>query len=110
MAGQFDSAPGALVLRVASGCGAAREQAGRRFALQWGRLFGLYLIWYSAGRIVWEFNTVQDFVTVGGGTARGGSMGGSAGQLAWHGTLVVPSGYAFSGRMGGNVLLVFGVE
>ena len=28
--------------------------AGRRFALQWGRLFGLYLIWYSAGRIVWE--------------------------------------------------------
>jgi prolipoprotein diacylglyceryl transferase len=28
--------------------------AGRRFTLQWGRLFGLYLIWYSAGRIVWE--------------------------------------------------------
>ncbi|MFT4229757.1 MAG: prolipoprotein diacylglyceryl transferase, partial [Microbacterium sp.] len=28
--------------------------AGRRFTLQWGRLFGLYLVWYSAGRIVWE--------------------------------------------------------
>lgn len=28
--------------------------AGKRFRLQWGRLFGLYLIWYSAGRIVWE--------------------------------------------------------
>ncbi len=28
--------------------------AGRQFTLQWGRLFGLYLIWYSAGRIVWE--------------------------------------------------------
>ncbi len=28
--------------------------AGRRFRLQWGRLLGLYLIWYSAGRIVWE--------------------------------------------------------
>jgi len=27
---------------------------GRRFGLQWGRLFALYLIWYSAGRIVWE--------------------------------------------------------
>jgi len=64
----------------------------------------------KTGRIVWEFNTVQDFVTVGGGTARGGSMGGSAGQLAYRGTFVVPSGYAFSGRMGGNVLLVFGVE
>lgn len=28
--------------------------AGKRFGLQWGRLFGLYLVWYSAGRIVWE--------------------------------------------------------
>jgi prolipoprotein diacylglyceryl transferase len=28
--------------------------AGRQFRLQWGRLFALYLIWYSAGRIVWE--------------------------------------------------------
>ncbi|MFH8249800.1 prolipoprotein diacylglyceryl transferase [Microbacterium sp. B2969] len=28
--------------------------AGRKFTLQWGRLFGLYLVWYSAGRIVWE--------------------------------------------------------
>ncbi|WP_169582566.1 MULTISPECIES: prolipoprotein diacylglyceryl transferase [Microbacterium] len=28
--------------------------AGRKFRLQWGRLFGLYLVWYSAGRIVWE--------------------------------------------------------
>jgi prolipoprotein diacylglyceryl transferase len=28
--------------------------AGKRFRLQWGRLFGLYLVWYSAGRIVWE--------------------------------------------------------
>ena len=27
---------------------------GRRFTLQWGRLFAIYLIWYSAGRIVWE--------------------------------------------------------
>lgn len=28
--------------------------AGKRFRLQWGRLFGLYLVWYSAGRVVWE--------------------------------------------------------
>lgn len=27
---------------------------GRRFGLQWGRLFAIYLIWYSSGRIVWE--------------------------------------------------------
>jgi prolipoprotein diacylglyceryl transferase len=27
---------------------------GRRLHLQWGKLFACYLIWYSAGRIVWE--------------------------------------------------------
>jgi len=27
---------------------------GRKFRLQWGRVFALYLVWYSAGRIVWE--------------------------------------------------------
>ena len=36
--------------------GVARAPVGRAAgsALQWGRLFALYLIWYSAGRIVWE--------------------------------------------------------
>ncbi|MEN2740999.1 prolipoprotein diacylglyceryl transferase [Microbacterium sp. X-17] len=28
--------------------------ASRSLRMQWGRLFGLYLVWYSAGRIVWE--------------------------------------------------------
>lgn len=28
--------------------------AGNRLRLQWGRLFALYLVWYSSGRIVWE--------------------------------------------------------
>ncbi|MBP2435562.1 prolipoprotein diacylglyceryl transferase [Microbacterium amylolyticum] len=27
---------------------------GRRTAMQWGRLFAAYLIWYGAGRVVWE--------------------------------------------------------
>ena len=27
---------------------------GRKASMQWGRLFAVYLIWYSAGRIVWE--------------------------------------------------------
>jgi prolipoprotein diacylglyceryl transferase len=26
----------------------------RKFALQWGKVLALYLIWYGAGRIVWE--------------------------------------------------------
>ena len=28
--------------------------AGKKFSLQWGKLFALYLVWYGAGRIVWE--------------------------------------------------------
>ena len=27
---------------------------GRRASMQWGRLLAVYLIWYGAGRIVWE--------------------------------------------------------
>ncbi|HTN55196.1 MAG TPA: prolipoprotein diacylglyceryl transferase [Microbacterium sp.] len=27
---------------------------GRKLHLQWGKLFAVYLIWYSSGRIVWE--------------------------------------------------------
>ncbi|MDQ1077046.1 prolipoprotein diacylglyceryltransferase [Microbacterium sp. SORGH_AS 969] len=27
---------------------------GKRFTLQWGKQFAIYLMWYSAGRIVWE--------------------------------------------------------
>ncbi|MGF3052557.1 prolipoprotein diacylglyceryl transferase [Microbacterium sp. YY-03] len=27
---------------------------GRKASMQWGRLFATYLIWYSAGRVVWE--------------------------------------------------------
>ncbi|MFK4790504.1 prolipoprotein diacylglyceryl transferase [Microbacterium sp. ZW T5_56] len=26
----------------------------KKIAMQWGRLFAVYLIWYSAGRVVWE--------------------------------------------------------
>lgn len=26
----------------------------KRFTLQWGKLFGVYLMWYGAGRVVWE--------------------------------------------------------
>lgn len=27
---------------------------GKKLTLQWGKLFGVYLIWYGAGRMVWE--------------------------------------------------------
>ena len=71
-----------------------------------------WLRFYDAktGRVLWQFDTLKDFTTVGGGTARGGSMGGGAGPVAYRGTVVVESGYGFSGRMPGNVMLVFGVD
>jgi polyvinyl alcohol dehydrogenase (cytochrome) len=62
-----------------------------------------------SGRTLWEFDTLQDIVTVSGGKAKGGSMGGGAGPILHDGTLIVPTGYGFAGRMPGNVLLVFEV-
>lgn len=63
----------------------------------------------STGRIFWEFNTAQDFKTVNGVKARGGSMG-SAGPVIVDGMLYVTSGYiGFQNGVPGNVLLAFGL-
>jgi polyvinyl alcohol dehydrogenase (cytochrome) len=42
--------------------------------------------------------------------ASGGSIGGGAGPIAYRGNLIVESGYGFSGRIPGNLMLVFGVD
>ena len=67
---------------------------------------------YSArsGEKLWQYDTTQTAVTVGGGSAHGGSIGGGAGPLVWGGTLIVESGYGFAGRMPGNVMLVFELQ
>jgi polyvinyl alcohol dehydrogenase (cytochrome) len=62
-----------------------------------------------SGKVLWQYDTTADTPTVGGGTARGGSMGGGAGPVVYDGLLVMPSGYGFAGRMPGNLLLVFSV-
>jgi polyvinyl alcohol dehydrogenase (cytochrome) len=64
---------------------------------------------YSArsGEQLWQYDTAQSVLTVGGGSAQGGSIGGGAGPLVLGGTLIVESGYGFAGRMPGNVMLVF---
>ena len=64
----------------------------------------------ASGKIVWEYDTTPAVKTVGGGDAHGGSMGGAGGQIPYQGNLIVESGYAFAGRMPGNLLLVFGVD
>jgi polyvinyl alcohol dehydrogenase (cytochrome) len=62
------------------------------------------------GKVLWEFSTVQEFTTVNGVAAKGGSMGGPGPTVA-NGMLYVGSGYAnVGGGMPGNVLLAFGTK
>lgn len=62
------------------------------------------------GKLLWQFNTAQDFKTVNGVTAKGGSMGGP-GSVVAGGMLYVTSGYAnVGGGMPGNVLLAFAAK
>ena len=62
----------------------------------------------KAGAIIWDFDTVQDFQTVNGVKARGGSINSMAPVIAG-GMLYITSGYAVN-AMPGNVLLAFSVE
>jgi len=59
------------------------------------------------GKILWQFNTAQDFKCVNGVACKGGSMGGP-GVTVVNGMVYMPSGYAnVGGGMPGNVLLAF---
>ena len=60
------------------------------------------------GSVVWEFNTNQEFKTLNGVPASGGSINGPGPTVAG-GMVYVNSGYGYNGRPG-NVLLAFGVE
>jgi polyvinyl alcohol dehydrogenase (cytochrome) len=64
----------------------------------------------ATGRIVWRFDTARKFRTVGGGEASGGSMAGAPAPIAYHGQLILPSGYDFASKMPGNVLLALRTE
>ncbi|MBI3303854.1 MAG: PQQ-binding-like beta-propeller repeat protein [Deltaproteobacteria bacterium] len=60
------------------------------------------------GKVVWDFDTIQDFTTVNGMEGKGGSLDGP-GPTVVGGMLFVNSGYGFWGGMPGNVLLAFSV-
>jgi polyvinyl alcohol dehydrogenase (cytochrome) len=61
------------------------------------------------GRVVWSFNTLQDFTTTNQVPARGGSMG-APGPTVAGGMVYVGSGYVGLGNgTPGNVLLAFGL-
>ena len=61
------------------------------------------------GRIVWDFDTAQDFPTVNGVKAHGGSID-VGGPAVADGILLTTSGYPQWGGMRGNVLLAFSVD
>jgi polyvinyl alcohol dehydrogenase (cytochrome) len=61
----------------------------------------------SDGRALWSFNTAQEFQTVNGVKAKGGSIG-SAGATVAQGMVFVGSGYTgFQGGAPGNLLFAF---
>jgi polyvinyl alcohol dehydrogenase (cytochrome) len=66
---------------------------------------------YSAsdGKLLWDADTTQDYKTVNGQPAHGGSLDGP-GPVVAEGMLYVSSGYGQYGGMPGNVLLAFSVE
>jgi polyvinyl alcohol dehydrogenase (cytochrome) len=58
------------------------------------------------GRVLWDFDTAREFVTVNGVPAHGGSLDGQ-GVVVADGLVLVSSGYPRNGGMPGNVLLAF---
>jgi polyvinyl alcohol dehydrogenase (cytochrome) len=64
----------------------------------------------AAGKVIWSFDAKQDFQTVNGVIANGGSFG-PAGAVVAGGMLYVASGYTgiMQGSQG-NVVLAFGLE
>jgi polyvinyl alcohol dehydrogenase (cytochrome) len=61
------------------------------------------------GGVVWDFDTAQEFTTVNGVAARGGSIDVGGPAIA-NGVVVTTSGYGTWGGMRGNVLLAFSVD
>jgi polyvinyl alcohol dehydrogenase (cytochrome) len=61
------------------------------------------------GKIVWDYDTAQEFKTVNGVPGRGGAID-VAGPVAAGGMLFAVSGYPARGSLPGNVLLAFSLE
>jgi polyvinyl alcohol dehydrogenase (cytochrome) len=64
----------------------------------------------ATGKVLWETDTAQPFTTVDGVAAHGGAISGGVAPIAYKGDVIVPSGYGYAGKKGGNVLLVYGVS
>jgi polyvinyl alcohol dehydrogenase (cytochrome) len=72
-----------------------------------GRLFAVSS---TTGKLLWQFNTRQDFKTLNNVMARGGAIA-SSGAVVVDGMVFVGSGYAITdGAAAGNVLLAFAAD
>lgn len=58
------------------------------------------------GVILWEYDTTQSVEAMGDRVAQGGSVGGGQAPIVVGDRIILNSGYAFSGKMPGNALLV----
>ncbi|HVX28319.1 MAG TPA: PQQ-binding-like beta-propeller repeat protein [Parafilimonas sp.] len=63
----------------------------------------------SDGKILWDYNTLQEFETTDKVKGSGGALDGAAPVVA-NGMLFVNSGYGMFGELQGNVLLAFAVD
>jgi polyvinyl alcohol dehydrogenase (cytochrome) len=61
------------------------------------------------GKIIWDNDTLRDYQTVNGVTAKGGSIDGP-GPVIVGGLVIVNSGYGYFNAIPGNVLLAFSVD
>ncbi|MEE4174952.1 MAG: PQQ-binding-like beta-propeller repeat protein [Xanthomonadales bacterium] len=61
----------------------------------------------ETGEVIWEMNTLQEYKTVSGEVARGGSFSGG-GAIVADGMVYLNSGYGLYGHMPGNVFLALG--
>jgi len=62
------------------------------------------------GNVLWQEFTAKTYSTVSGVDARGGSLSGGAGPVAYKSMLFVSSGYSFANLAGGNVLIAYEVD
>ena len=64
----------------------------------------------ASGKLLRDMDTDQAYTTVNGTTAHGGAISGGGAPIAWHGKLIVNSGYGLFRSMPGNVMLVYDVN
>ena len=60
----------------------------------------------ATGEVIWEYDSLQDYTTINGVAAKGGSFDATGPVLSGD-YMIVNSGYATFGQIPGNVVLVF---